>query len=164
MHKNLKERNPSLNSSSYGGHSRSPIVSDNDWLEQQLDESGIKNSLLRKQFKVCSEGFTIEGVGIDGQPNPDSWQKRNRYPEKHLNKEGKPIKYITQKKKPGEKHGRYDAFLPAGYVVWYSELKWKCSDFLESLPEGDRGDTLLSLGQFLIKHPSFPIVPTGQKN
>ncbi len=144
----------------------SPILSDEDWLEQQLDESGIKNPLLRKQFKVCFEGFTLTGVGIDGKPNPDSWQKRNRYPEKHLNKDGKPIKYITQKKKPGEEHGRYDAFLPAGAVVRYGELRRKCFEFLESLPEGDRRDILLSLGQFLLKYPKFPIAITegGKKD
>ncbi|MDB9519817.1 DUF3854 domain-containing protein [Roseofilum reptotaenium CS-1145] len=160
MHKNLKERNPSLNSSSCGGHSRSPIVSDNDWLEQQLNDSGIKNPLLKKQFEVCLEGFTIQGISIDGvKLNPDSWQKRNRYPEKHLDKDGKPIKYITQKKKPGEEHGCYDAFLPAGCVAWYSELKWRCSDFLSGT-SGEKMDITLSLGQFLVKHPSFPIIIT----
>jgi len=91
------------NTSPAGNGNHSSTLSDEDWLEQQLDDSGIKNPLLREQFKVCLEGFTIEGVDINGQPNPDSWQKRNRYPEKHLNKEGKPIKYITQKKKPGSR-------------------------------------------------------------
>ena len=28
-----------------------PILSDKDWLEQQLDGSGIRNPLLREQFK-----------------------------------------------------------------------------------------------------------------
>jgi len=137
-----------------------PILSDKNWLEQQLDDSGIKNPLLRKQFKVCFEGFTLTGVDIDGKPNPDSWQKRNRHPEKHLNKDGKPIKYITQKKEPGEEHGRYDAFLADGSVVRYGELRRKCFEFLESLPEGEKRDIILSLGQFLIKYPQFPIVIT----
>ncbi|MBP0031498.1 hypothetical protein [Roseofilum sp. Guam] len=76
----------------------SPSVSDKDWLEQELNGSGIRNPLLRKQFEVCFEGFTIQGISIDGvKLNPDSWQKRNRYPEKHLNKDGKPIKYSRER-------------------------------------------------------------------
>jgi len=138
-----------------------PILSDKDWLEQQLDGSGIKNPLLRKQFKVCSEGFTIEGVDIDGKPNRDSWQKRNRYPEKHLNKDGKPIKYITQKKKPGEEHGRYDAFLPVGKVRHYKALSEKHQPFFDTLSEDEQDEvTITSLGQLLLKYPSFPIIIT----
>ncbi|MDB9520326.1 hypothetical protein PN466_25605, partial [Roseofilum reptotaenium CS-1145] len=83
--------------------SHSPILSDKDWLEQQLNDSGIKNPLLREQFKLHPEGFTLEGVDIEGKPNPDSWQIRLRH-----YKPGE-AKYKTQKKKPGEEYGRYDA-------------------------------------------------------
>ena len=102
-----------------------------------------------------TEGFTLEGVDIEGKPNPDSWQIRLRH-----YKPGE-AKYKTQKKKPGEENGRYDAFLPAGKVRHYKALSEKHQPFFDTLSEDEQDKALIAtLGQFLIKYPTFPIVIT----
>ena len=145
------------NNESCSSHS----LSDRDWLAQQLEDSGIENNLLKGQFKPCDEGFEIQGVTVDGKPNPNSWQRRNRFPSKHLGKDGKPIKYMTRAKQEGEEKGRYDAFLADSQVADFEKLKQKGFQCLKlDSVNGEIRDLLLPLGQFLLKYPTFPIVIT----
>ncbi|MDJ1177306.1 DUF3854 domain-containing protein [Roseofilum sp. BLCC_M91] len=111
--------------------------------------------IMTERFPLeVAQGFTVQGVDVNGNPNPDSWQLRLRTP----GEDG--AKYKT-KGKHGKEYGDYDAFLPKGKIGRYILHIKGLDDVLARADKERRYKCLgLHLGQFLIQSPQFPIVIT----